>query len=109
MCTKPALRAPPLRLPAFRALPPLMLMMRPQPAVFMNGMMARAQRSAPTYLTLKSSIKSSSMTVSIGPVAVAEPPGADPLLTRMCRYMDRNYVSEFVDLQPPVGSEGFRI
>ncbi len=25
------------------------------------------------------------MTVSIGPVAVAEPPGADPLLTRMCR------------------------
>src|SRR3954471_9562631 len=85
MCTKPALRAPPLRLPAFRALPPLMLMMRPQPAVFMNGMMARAQRSAPTYLTLKSSIKSSSMTVSTGPVAVAEPPGADPLLTRMCR------------------------
>jgi hypothetical protein len=34
---------------------------------------------------LKSSIKSSSTTVSIGPVAVAEPPGADPLLTRMCR------------------------
>src|SRR3954469_7033821 len=39
----------------------------------------------PTYFTLKSSIKSSSTTVSIGPVAVAEPPGADPLLTRMCR------------------------
>src|SRR5215469_7375845 len=38
MCTRPALRAPPLRLPALRALPPLMLMMRPQPAVFMNGM-----------------------------------------------------------------------
>ena len=33
-------------------------------------MTARAQRSAPTYLTLKSSIKSSSTTVSIGPVAV---------------------------------------
>src|SRR4029077_4947011 len=49
MCTRPALRAPPLRLPAFRALPPLMLMMRPQPAVFMNGMTAREQRSAPTY------------------------------------------------------------
>jgi hypothetical protein len=32
MCTRPALRAPPLRLPALRALPPLMLMMRPQPA-----------------------------------------------------------------------------
>src|SRR5437764_1114645 len=85
MCTRPALRAPPLRLPALRALPPLMLMMRPQPAVFMNGMTAREQRSAPTYLTLKSSIKSSSMTVSIGPVAVAEPPGADPLFTRICR------------------------
>src|SRR5438477_12960871 len=85
MCTRPALRAPPLRLPALRALPPLMLMMRPQPASFMNGMTAREQRSAPTYFTLKSSIKSSSMTVSIGPVAVAEPPGADPLLTRMCR------------------------
>src|SRR5690242_11991865 len=85
MCTKPALRAPPLRLPALRALPPLMLMMRPQPAVFMKGMTAREQRSAPTYFTLKSSIKSSSMTVSIGPVAVADPPGAEPLLTRMCR------------------------
>jgi len=84
MCTRPALRAPPLRLPAFRALPPLMLMMRPQPAVFMNGMTAREQRSAPTYFTLKSCSKSSSTTVSIGPVAVAEPPGEDPLLTRMC-------------------------
>src|SRR6266480_1583555 len=84
MCTRPALRAPPLRLPALRALPPLMLMMRPQPAVFMKGMTAREQRSAPTYFTLKSTIKSSSITVSIGPVAVAEPPGADPLLTRMC-------------------------
>jgi hypothetical protein len=29
MCTRAALRAPPLRLPALRALPPLMLMMRP--------------------------------------------------------------------------------
>src|SRR6266446_5029450 len=85
MCTRPALRAPPLRLPALRALPPLMLMMRPQPAVFMKGMTARDQRSAPTYFVLKSCSKSSSMTVSIGPVAVAEPPGADPLLTRMCR------------------------
>src|SRR5438105_11749937 len=74
MCTRPALRAPPLRLPALRAFPPLMLMMRPQPASFMNGMTARAQRSAPTYFTLKSSIKSSSTTVSIGPVAVADPP-----------------------------------
>src|SRR6516162_10800930 len=85
MCTRPALRAPPLRLPALRALPPLMLMIRPQPAVFMKGMTAREQRSTPTYFTLKSCIKSSSMTVSIGPVAVAEPPGADPLFTRMCR------------------------
>src|SRR5882762_4341319 len=85
MCTSAALRAPPLRLPALRALPPLILMMRPQPAVFMNGMTAREQRSAPTYFTLKSSIKSSSTTVSIGPIAVAEPPGADPLFTRMCR------------------------
>src|SRR6266446_5662208 len=84
MCTRPALRAPPLRLPALRALPPLMLMMRPQPAVFMNGMTAREQRSAPTYLTLKSSIKSSSTTLSIGPVAVVAPPVWDPLLTRMC-------------------------
>src|SRR5580704_12795786 len=85
MCTRAALRAPPLRLPALRALPPLMLIMRPQPAVFMNGMTAREQRSAPTYFVLKSCSKSSSMTVSIGPVAVAEPPGADPLFTRMCR------------------------
>jgi hypothetical protein len=69
MCTSPALRAPPLRLPAFRALPPLMLMMRPQPAVFMKGMTAPEQRSAPTYFTLKSCSRSSSMTVSIGPVA----------------------------------------
>ena len=60
-------------LPALRALPPLMLMMRPQPSVFMKGMTAREQRSAPTYFTLKSCSKSSSMTVSIGPVAVAEP------------------------------------
>src|ERR1700730_14841353 len=85
MWTRAALRAPPLRLPALRALPPLMLMMRPQPAVFMKGMTAREQRSAPTYFVLKSCSKSSSTTVSIGPVAVAEPPGADPLLTRMCR------------------------
>src|ERR1043166_3494363 len=61
-----------------------MLMMRPQPCPFINGMTARQQRSAPTYFTLKSSSKSSSTTVSIGPVAVAEPPGADPLLTKMC-------------------------
>ena len=54
-------------------MPPLMLMMRPQPAVFINGMIAREQRSAPTYLTLKSSIRSSSTPVSIGPVAVGEP------------------------------------
>ena len=51
-----------------------MLMIRPQPAVFMNGMTAREQRSAPTYFVLKSCSKSSSMTVSIGPVAVGEPP-----------------------------------
>jgi len=37
---------------------------------------AREQRSAPAYLMLKSCIRSSSMTVSIGPVAVAEPPAA---------------------------------
>src|SRR5215510_13882965 len=47
-------------------------------------MTARAQRSAPTYFTLKSWIKSSSTTLSIGPVAVAEPPGGEPLFTRMC-------------------------
>src|ERR1700719_193869 len=85
MCTMAELRAPPLRLPALRALAPLMLMIRPQPSIFMKGMTAREQRSAPTYFTLKSSSKSSSMTVSIGPVAVVEPPGAEPLLTRMCR------------------------
>src|SRR6266404_9276876 len=95
MCTRAELRAPPLRLPALRALPPLMLMIRPQPAVFMKGMTAREQRSAPTYFVLKSCSKSSSTTVSIGPVAVAEPPGADPLLTRnvqtaqlLCRLGD---------------------
>src|SRR6266571_58024 len=48
-------------------------------------MMARAQRNAPTYLTLKSCRRSSSTTVSMGPVAVAEPPGGEPLFTRMCR------------------------
>src|SRR6266480_395526 len=80
MCTRPALRAPPLRFPALRALAPLILMMRPQPCSFMKGITAREQRSAPTYFTLKSCSKSSSTTVSIGPVAVAEPPGADPLL-----------------------------
>src|SRR2546426_6757024 len=47
-------------------------------------MAARVQRSAPTYFTLKSSSRSSSTTLSMGPVAVAEPPGAEPLLTRMC-------------------------
>src|SRR6267142_5911136 len=83
-CTSEVLRAPPLRLPALRALVPLMLMMRPQRCSFMCGMTARAQRSAPTYLTLKSCSRSSSTTVSMGPVAVAEPPGGEPLLTRMC-------------------------
>ena len=38
-------------------------------------MAARAQRSAPTYFTLKSCSRSSSTIVSMGPVAVAEPPG----------------------------------
>jgi hypothetical protein len=37
-------------------------------------MAARAQRSAPTYFTLKSCSKSSSTTVSMGPVAVPRPP-----------------------------------
>ena len=54
------MRAPPLRLPALRALAPLMLTMRPQPCFFMSGMTARQQRSAPTYFTLKSSSRSSS-------------------------------------------------
>ena len=83
-CTSEVLRAPPLRLPAFRALVPLMLMMRPQPCSFRYGMAARAQRSAPTYFTLKSCSRSSSTMVSMGPVAVAEPPGGEPLFTRMC-------------------------
>src|SRR5262249_49430011 len=34
--------------------------------------------------TLKSCSRSSSTTVSMGPIALAEPPGADPLLTRIC-------------------------
>ena len=34
------------------------------------GMIAREQRSAPTYFTLKSCSNSSSMTASIGPVAI---------------------------------------
>src|SRR6266581_2894354 len=83
-CTREVLRAPPLRFPAFRALVPLILMMRPHFCSFMKGIAARAQRSAPTYLMLKSCSRSSSTTVSMGPVAVAEPPGAEPLLTRMC-------------------------
>src|SRR5260370_1172858 len=83
-CPREVWRAPPLRLPALRALVPLMLMMRPRRCSFMCGMTARAQRSAPTYLTLKSCSRSSSTTVSMGPVAVAEPPGGEPLLTRMC-------------------------
>ena len=53
-------------------------------AFFMSGITAREQRSAPTESTLKSSINPSSTTVSIGPVAVAEPPGADPLFMRTC-------------------------
>src|SRR5690348_14012049 len=84
-CTSEVLRAPPLRLPALRAFSPLMLMMRPQRSRFMNGITARAQRSAPTYFTSKSRIRSSSTTLSMGPVAVAEPPGAEPLLIRMWR------------------------
>src|SRR5712691_1184607 len=83
-CTREVLPAPPLKFPALRALVPLILMMRPHFCSFMKGMAARAQRSAPTYFTLKSCSKSSSTTVSMGPVAVAEPPGAEPLLTRMC-------------------------
>src|SRR5438552_3076013 len=84
-CTSEVLRAPPLRLPALRALVPLMLMMRPHFCSFRYGMTARAQRSAPTYFTLKSWSRSSSTTDSIGPVADAEPPGGEPLFTRMCR------------------------
>src|SRR5881275_930574 len=42
-------------------------------------MAARAQRSAPTYFTLKSCSRSSSTTVSIGPVALAEPQAAEAL------------------------------
>src|SRR5215475_10486694 len=52
-------------------------------------MAARAQRKAPTYFTLKS-CKRSSSTLSIGPVALAEPPGAEPLLTRICRPPSRS-------------------
>src|SRR4029077_14518714 len=44
-----------------------------------------AQRSDIFHVEILQQIKSSPMTVSIGPVAVVEPPGADPLLTRMCR------------------------
>src|SRR5262245_35036397 len=84
MCTKAVLRAPPLRLPALRALAPEILMIRPQPSFFIKGMTAREQRKAPTYFTLKSCRRSSSTTVSMGPIALAEPPGADPLLTRIC-------------------------
>ena len=83
--TMATLRAPPLRFPAVRPLPPLMLTMRPQPCSFMKGIAARAQRRAPAYLTSKSLIKSSSLTVSMGPTADAEPPGREALLTRMCR------------------------
>ena len=36
-CTSETLRAPPLRLPALRALVPLMLMIRPQPGAFRTG------------------------------------------------------------------------
>ena len=83
MCTSDVLRAPPLRLPALRALRPLMLMMRPQRCSFMKGMAARAQRSAPTYFTLKSWRRSSSTRPSMGPTALGEPPGGEPLFTRM--------------------------
>ncbi len=41
MCTSEALRAPPLRLPALRALVPLILMMRPHFCFFRKGMAAR--------------------------------------------------------------------
>src|SRR5262244_2080327 len=81
MCTKAVLRAPPLRLPELRALAPEMLMIRPQPSFFVNGMTAPEQRKEPTYFTLKYCRRSSSTTVSMGPIALAEPPGADPLLT----------------------------
>ena len=53
-------------------------------------MAARAQRKAPTYFTLKSCSRSSSTTVSMGPVADAEPPGGEPLLTRICRPPSRS-------------------
>lgn len=89
-CTSDVLRAPPLRLPALRALVPLMLTMRPHVCAFMCGITARAQRSAPTYFTLKSCRRSSSTTFSIGPVAEAEPPGGEPLLTRMWRPPSRS-------------------
>ena len=48
-------------------------------------MAAREQRSAPTNLTSKSLIRSSSIRSSMGPVALGDPPGRDALLTRMCR------------------------
>src|SRR6185295_10207240 len=83
MCTSDVLRAPPLRLPALRALRPLMLMMRPQRCSFMNGMAARAQRTAPTYFTSKSCRRSSSTRFSMGPTALGEPPGGEPELTRI--------------------------
>src|SRR5438034_9073840 len=73
-----------------------MLMMRPHFCSFMYGIAARAQRSAPTYFTLKSWCRSSSTTDSMGPVAVAEPPGGEPLLTRM-RSEERR-VGKGVDL-----------
>ena len=76
-----------------RALVPLMLMIRPQPCRFRSGIAARAQRSAPTYFTLKSWSRSSSTTDSMGPVAPALPPGGEPLLTRMCSPPNRSAAS----------------
>ena len=78
------MRAPALRLPALRALCPLIFIIRPQPCSFRKGMAARAHRKAPTYLTSKSLRRSFSSTISMGPAAVVEPPGRAALLTRMC-------------------------
>ena len=50
MCTSEVLRAPPLRLPALRALRPLMLMMRPNPWALSRGMAGPGAAQRPDEL-----------------------------------------------------------
>ncbi len=85
MCTKPALRAPPLRLPALRALPPLLLMMRPQAAILheRNDRAGTAQRSDILHIEILDQILLDNGFDRAGRGGRA--PRADPLLTMMCR------------------------